>query len=1304
MGQKPRGHPSFWPFETRHNKPNPLLEHRPATCGTLRAGKRAAWNTYPLNTDDAEGEAGREAVASGILPARSVSCAAHTSLTAPSCATIVFETHSPVGPRERAPARVQRPETRFLTPDRKSAQSPKSRWGPQRSAESRLCLRGNVSAIHPSPKIAVVIATCNRFRMLAERSLPSVSTQTRCPDILVVVDDSTPSAKHANAELVRSLQLRDCEVFYLENDRTAGASGAWNTALDFLVGAVDQPSCIFVAILDDDDAWAADYLDQCISAAEYNNLDMVACGLRRIESDTTVPLVSEAPESLRTQDFLSGNPGIQGSNLFVKLSVLLAAGGFDEGFRSTTDRDLCIRIAELGTVHYGRLSDALVDHCADSDRARLSTRGSEAKLEGLTAFWRKYVGRMTADQRQAFLDRSATLFGWRPPSDIAATPQRDDAPKKALVLGLFADNDRPEELLEAVRELAGWRDNTLVGLDVVLLERGRRHGDRLVIDEATALLRDAGVGCFGLSNDHQNGDVGKMLLAHLSPLSGQPTAELYSEMLRLCCGRVAGARAGTEVWLAEGSERDAQAPRGAHAMELPRWLGATKVDYGQLATSHVDPAAVDALERWIHRERVATAEHRVRRRFSLGQLRLLGCGSEAVVFTDERTVYKFIDYWKTRVPQSQMDFLQGQVGRWADAPGLYALRDVIEDGPWAVLTYDYETSSPYEGGHEADLLRLLCGCRDVGVVCNNVHPKNLVVTRSGVKLIDYGSDIRPWTPLGFEHMARRAFLACRHAAHPDLPSLMRRALTDDRLPEMAGYPDFRARLGEASNRPWSRRTAAHAFGEAPVHPPLRLYVGVITSDPAMLRPLLDGLVSLRSSDRLRGVAALVLDNGSPPQDLDAVVRGARRAGLDVAVIDEARQRLDAATGGFGAALRDRPQGQVGIAMARTMLQRYLGAVLSADTGSFGWVLDDDMRVDARAKAYLPWLSAFRERGTDVLIGAYEGSSPNPPLSGLRVHLVDLLHNLHWLRNLPEGMLLPDRSAENDGLRARFPDYYYDLSRKHTGHLEMPHWLEPAAPGETVREAYARLLNGAVGLLSGDPLTRPIIASPPSDPLASAKDSVNRGGCTFILNHRALSDTPNTITTIRGREARRSDMVWAIVNRHYRRMRIQAVAFPIHHVARVNVPPSLNVDKVQSEIVGSTLYGGLTEFLRARPHHELDFLREETDVVCDLADRHLARRWQMLEQSFHRIAGLRKALRGLAGPGELRELIGYLDEWFTPESFGRLRAGVAGHDRGEVRDFLGSLQAVADDYALASVNIDFIQDQLGVGRAACGEGR
>lgn len=182
------------------------------------------------------------------------------------------------------------------------------------------------------------------------------------------------------------------------------------------------------------------------------------------------------------------------------------------------------------------------------------------------------------------------------------------------------------------------------------------------------------------------------------------------------------------------------------------------------------------------------------------------------------------------------------------------------------------------------------------------------------------------------------------------------------------------------------------------------------------------------------------------------------------------------------------------------------------------------------------------------------------------------------------------------------------------------------------------------------------------------------------------------------------MVWAIVNRYYRRMRIQAAAFPIYHVGRASVAPSLNVEKVQGEIVGSTLCAGLTDFLRTCPHHELDFSDKELEEVCSLAEVHLARRWLMLELSFHRIAGLREAIRNLARPGELRELVGYLDEWFTPKSFARLRSGVSFHNRREVREFLGSLRADADDYALASVNIDFIQDQLGLGRAAFGEGR
>ncbi len=136
-----------------------------------------------------------------------------------------------------------------------------------------------------------------------------------------------------------------------------------------------------------------------------------------------------------------------------------------------------------------------------------------------------------------------------------------------------------------------------------------------------------------------------------------------------------------------------------------------------------------------------------------------------------------------------------------------------------------------------------------------------------------------------------------------------------------------------------------------------------------------------------------------------------------------------------------------------------------------------------------------------------------------------------------------------------------------------------------------------------------------------------------------------------------------------------------------------VEKVQGEIVGSTLYAGMTEFLRTRPDHVLDFSPQERKEVRRLADHHLELRWRMLEQSFRRIAGLRDAIRQLARPEKLQDLLGYLDRWFTPESFDRIRFGVSKHDSSEVEDFLISLQRVADDFATTTVNIDFIHAQL-----------
>ena len=493
------------------------------------------------------------------------------------------------------------------------------------------------------------------------------------------------------------------------------------------------------------------------------------------------------------------------------------------------------------------------------------------------------------------------------------------------------------------------------------------------------------------------------------------------------------------------------------------------------------------------------------------------------------------------------------------------------------------------------------------------------------------------------------------------------------------------------------RTQTQALPSAPDRRPLSLYVGIITANPPVLSSLLCDLGTLATYSCIKRLAVVVLDNASPGDSLTATVETARALPLDIAVVTVAQQRLDALRGAFGARLRERPQGQVGIATARTMLQRYLGEIIKPDSDAFGWVLD--MRVDDRARWYLSWLPAFREDGIDVLIGACEGVSPNPPLHGVQCRLFDLLHNLTWLQGLPASAVLPDRSAENAALRAKFPDYYYDLSRKHSEHLRLPHWLEPASEGESVSAAYTRLIEEAHGILRGAPLTRPLIAPMPTNPLLAVSDSVNRGGHTFVLNHRALTATPNAALRPGARETRRSDMLWAIINRHYRRMKIKAVAFPVVHVGLATNAAALDIEKVQAELMGAALYAALVDFLRERPDHALDFSTAETQEVVMLTLRHRDQRLEDLRTSLNRIVDLRESLRKVARGNELIGLLADLDTWFTSETFDQIRVGVLSFQAEDVGALVGSLRTIADDYASATpLDISSLYAHLGFGGA------
>ena len=324
--------------------------------------------------------------------------------------------------------------------------------------------------------IAAVVATYNRPELLAGRSLASIALQTRLPDYLVVVDDSDIEVRSVNAGVVARLGGPGAKTIYLENRRTPGASGAWNTALSRL-HEIDRS--VFIAILDDDDAWAPTYLEECERAVSERDLDMVASGLVFIRSQDQDTQLLDPPSALDADDLLVRNTHIQGSNLFVRLRNLLEAGGFDEALTSTTDRDICIRLADLGNVRYGALNGHLVHHFADNDRPRLSRPGGNAKRDGLKYFYRKYRGRMSDEQEAAFLERSRRLFSCDPAEAVPAPQPRQPVPMEnstndhlALVVGSITSPETAlvARLLDSLAEKIGGREK--VTLKVVLLENG----------------------------------------------------------------------------------------------------------------------------------------------------------------------------------------------------------------------------------------------------------------------------------------------------------------------------------------------------------------------------------------------------------------------------------------------------------------------------------------------------------------------------------------------------------------------------------------------------------------------------------------------------------------------------------------------------------------------------------------------------------------------------------------------------------------------------------------------------------------
>lgn len=254
--------------------------------------------------------------------------------------------------------------------------------------------------------IVGLIATLPARDSLLRVAIPSIANQARPLDALVIVSDNATLP----TGVVQGLKnLMPCiPVHLLSNTRAPGAANTWNTGIEHIANYWAE---VYVAILDDDDQWDFDHLKMCEDVARTAAWpDVVVSGLRmRLDGDE-VP--REPPLFLCVQDFLSGNPGWQGSNTFIRLNTLIEAGRFTEGLRSCNDRDLAIRVLSLNGCRFAFTGRHTASWNLDSGRPSLSSRRGEAKRAGLAQFLALHGHRMNEAARRGFFERAERLFGW----------------------------------------------------------------------------------------------------------------------------------------------------------------------------------------------------------------------------------------------------------------------------------------------------------------------------------------------------------------------------------------------------------------------------------------------------------------------------------------------------------------------------------------------------------------------------------------------------------------------------------------------------------------------------------------------------------------------------------------------------------------------------------------------------------------------------------------------------------------------------------------------------------------------------
>jgi glycosyltransferase involved in cell wall biosynthesis len=258
-----------------------------------------------------------------------------------------------------------------------------------------------------APLVSVVIPAYKSAPYVA-RALSSVLSQTLSDFEIIVINDGSPDTE----QLEEVLRPFANDVTYLKQ-KNLGAAAARNAGLRVARGR-------YIAFLDADDYWEANYLDEQVTFIESNG------GYDVVYADALI--VGDSPLAGRTymniapstgvatfETLVTQQCGVITSGVLARRQSILDVGLFDENLRRAHDYDLWLRLAKAGArfdyqrkvllsywYHSNGLSGDAITH-AERDLIVLE---KTAKRDDLTASERAALQtRLTERRVSLFLER-----------------------------------------------------------------------------------------------------------------------------------------------------------------------------------------------------------------------------------------------------------------------------------------------------------------------------------------------------------------------------------------------------------------------------------------------------------------------------------------------------------------------------------------------------------------------------------------------------------------------------------------------------------------------------------------------------------------------------------------------------------------------------------------------------------------------------------------------------------------------------------------------------------------------------------